>query len=306
MKKLIIDCEFAGQIPPLTEEEFRQLEDNILSDREVIHPIIIWDGIIVDGHNRYRILEKHPEIPFQTFEKSFSNRNEAMAWICRNQLGRRNLSSVQRKYLMGKQYHEEKATHGASDGFRGNQYVVGTGGQNDHLPGKTAERIAKQNHTSERTVRRNEKFALGVEAADEAVPGTKQQILSGELCPVDSAVNAVAAAPPEERESLARRLHDPDVQQRGKHRTESEEERVTRVVAEDMEAVIPRHKVNENSMLETLRGVTHTMIRSCNRCFDLFPTLLTDEHYREQVLEIMNEPKAYILNLESGGDNSEG
>lgn len=78
------------------------------------------------------------------------------------------------------------------------------------------------------------------------------------------------------------------------------------MVAEDMESVFPRHKVNENSMLETLRGVAHTMIRSCNRCFDLFPTLLTEERYREQVLEIMNEPKAYILNLESGGDNSEG
>ncbi|MCD8150517.1 MAG: hypothetical protein LUE92_13370 [Clostridiales bacterium] len=112
MKELKIDHEFADQIPPLTDEEFEQLEANILSDGEVINPIIIWNGIIVDGHNRYRIIEKHPEIPYKTFEKKFSDRNEVVAWICRNQLGRRNLTPQQKKYLIGKQYRMEKTSHG--------------------------------------------------------------------------------------------------------------------------------------------------------------------------------------------------
>ena len=102
--ELRIDPEFEGKIPPLTAEEFQQLENNILADGVVINPIIVWDGVIVDGHNRYRIVSKHPEIQFSTCEKTFADRYEAIAWICKNQLGRRNLTKEQKKYLIGKQY----------------------------------------------------------------------------------------------------------------------------------------------------------------------------------------------------------
>ena len=112
---LMIDQEFADKIPPLTKEEFEQLETNILADGVVINPLIVWNGVIVDGHNRYRILQMHPEIPYQTHEKEFTDRYEAIAWICKNQLGRRNLTPAQRKYLIGKQYEAEKN----SEGFRG-------------------------------------------------------------------------------------------------------------------------------------------------------------------------------------------
>ena len=44
--ELRIDPEFEGKIPPLTAEEFQQLENNILADGVVINPIIVWDGVI--------------------------------------------------------------------------------------------------------------------------------------------------------------------------------------------------------------------------------------------------------------------
>ena len=109
---LTIDPEFASIIPPLREDEQRQLEENILTDGVVINPLIVWNGVIVDGHNRYRILQKHPEIQFTTYEKAFSDRYEAIAWICKNQLGRRNLTPQQFKYLMGHQYKAEKTAYG--------------------------------------------------------------------------------------------------------------------------------------------------------------------------------------------------
>ena len=59
---LQIDKEFAEKIPPLTKEEYEQLEANILADGVVINPLIVWNGVIVDGHNRYRILQAHPEV----------------------------------------------------------------------------------------------------------------------------------------------------------------------------------------------------------------------------------------------------
>ena len=71
--ELVIDPEFADKIPPLTEEEYRLLEENILADGKIISPLITWNGIIVDGHNRYRILQAHPEIPIDYYDERFTS-----------------------------------------------------------------------------------------------------------------------------------------------------------------------------------------------------------------------------------------
>lgn len=110
--KLTIDPEFEAKCPPLTEDELSQLEENIIEEGIVFTPIIVWNNTIVDGHNRYKIIQEHPEIKFRTHEKHFENRYEALSWICRNQLGRRNLTPMQKKYLIGERYDAEKMVHG--------------------------------------------------------------------------------------------------------------------------------------------------------------------------------------------------
>ena len=105
---LRIDPEFESKIPPLTEEEYQLLEENILQDGVVLNPLIVWNGCIVDGHNRFRIIQAHPEIKYTVFEKEFPDRYAAIAWICCNQLGRRNLTPQQKKYLIGQRYEAEK------------------------------------------------------------------------------------------------------------------------------------------------------------------------------------------------------
>ncbi len=105
---LQIDPEFESKIPPLTEDEYRQLEENIISEGIVLMPLIVWNGTIVDGHNRYKIVQEHPEIIFTVHEKDFDNRYEALVLICNNQLGRRNLTPVQKKMLIGERYDAEK------------------------------------------------------------------------------------------------------------------------------------------------------------------------------------------------------
>ena len=204
---LNIDPEFASIIPPLREDEQRQLEENILADGVVINPLIVWNGVIVDGHNRYRILQQHPEIQFTTYEKEFSDRYEAIAWICKNQLGRRNLTPQQFKYLVGQQYEAEKCT----EQFHGNQHTLtnksGVGQFDRHQKSEcTAERIARETNTSEKYVRRSGQFSKGVDAAEEAVPGIKQEILTGSIKPTEKAVAAIAKAPPEERPALVQQL----------------------------------------------------------------------------------------------------
>ena len=52
--ELRVDPEFAKLIPPLQDTELSMLTDSILAN-ECEMPLLVWNGIIVDGHNRYRM-----------------------------------------------------------------------------------------------------------------------------------------------------------------------------------------------------------------------------------------------------------
>ena len=99
-RELQIDEEFKNLIPPLSEDEFSRLEKQILNEG-VREPIVTWNGVIVDGHNRYKICQKHG-LPFEIEEKSFGSREAAKIWSIENQVGRRNLDSVARMRLVYK------------------------------------------------------------------------------------------------------------------------------------------------------------------------------------------------------------
>lgn len=100
LSQLKIDPEFQSKIPPLQFEEEQQLEQNIIAKGRLLNPIITWNGCILDGHTRYRILKKHGFIKFEVEEIQLANKYEALAWICKNQLGRRNLSPERKKFLL--------------------------------------------------------------------------------------------------------------------------------------------------------------------------------------------------------------
>ncbi len=96
-----IDPEFKSLIPPLREEEYKQLEENI--KKEGVHESIkVWNNILIDGHNRYEICKKY-NISFVTVEKTdLKTRDDVKEWIIRNQLGRRNLNPSDYLALMYK------------------------------------------------------------------------------------------------------------------------------------------------------------------------------------------------------------
>ena len=207
---LHIDPEFKAQIPPLTQEERKQLEENILAEGELLAPILVWNGTIVDGHNRYEILQSHPEIPCIVRNLELETRDEVLVWICKHQLGRRNLTPEQKKFLMGKQYDAEKQ----ADGFHGNQHtcpVPSAGAQNEHKQAaeKTCERIARENHISASAVRRAALFAAGVDLAEELCPGIRQRVLSGDLKAPDAFFERLAKARPEDYDALLEQIKSP-------------------------------------------------------------------------------------------------
>ena len=213
MINLKIDPEFQSQIPPLTDDEFKQLEENILKEGKLLSPLIVWGNTLVDGHNRYAILQKHPEIYFSTMPLHFANREEALAWICKNQLGRRNLSPEQKRYLLGKQYEAEKK---AAKIFRGNQYTLakksgGTHDDNHHSGKKTCDRIAEENGVSRASVLRASHYTRGIDIADNLFPGIKQKVFSGEVKFTNEEMSKLVLSSPDKRQDVFAEIMHPEI-----------------------------------------------------------------------------------------------
>lgn len=94
---IVIDNEFKNLIPPLTPEEFAGLKQSLMSEG-CRDPLVLWGNILIDGHNRYDICTRK-NIPFQTVQREFADRNAAIEWIILNQFGRRNLPAHERARL---------------------------------------------------------------------------------------------------------------------------------------------------------------------------------------------------------------
>lgn len=177
-----IDKEFESLIPPLSSDEFKQLEENCVKDG-IRDPLVVWrvpsgDDILIDGHNRWKIAAKHGGIQFETVRKEFDNRNEVKAWIITNQFGRRNLSAYDRsvlalklKPLIAKKAKEnQKASGGAVP-------------QKSAKPIDTRQELAKAAGVSHDTIRRVERIEK------EAPEGIKQAVREGKLS-INQAYNA--------------------------------------------------------------------------------------------------------------------
>lgn len=213
LSSLKIDPEFSAQILPLSFDELQQLKMNMIRDGKLTDPIIVWNKTILDGHNRYNLLKKHSFIEYEIKEMELSSRQEALIWICNHQLGRRNLTPERRKYLIGKRYEVEKQVSQNC----GNQYTSAkkdATDQNDPCQNKsgshvTRQRIANETGTSEGYVQRAEKYMNGVEAADEAAPGTREEILNGQIKATDREICAIAKAPKEQRPEIVAELRKP-------------------------------------------------------------------------------------------------
>ncbi len=171
MQNLSINPELKSLIPPLTAEEFKQLETNVCQEG-IREPIITWQGTIVDGHNRYELAQMY-DLPFKVKEMAFASMEDCMDWMINNQLGRRNVTETQKAYLIGKKYENEKQR----DRFKGNQHTGGGGNFFPHQ--KTAERLGEEFGISDRQVKNNEDFAKGVDLLANVEPELKGQILQG-------------------------------------------------------------------------------------------------------------------------------
>ena len=282
MINLKIDPEFQSQIPPLTDDEFKQLEENILKEGKLLSPLIVWNNTLVDGHNRYAILQKHPEIYFSTMPLRFANREEALAWICKNQLGRRNLTPEQKKFLIGKQYSVE---HRKPGGNGNNQYTATTQEavqeelcQIDTIPPTSAEasirkQIAERNNVSESYVVRSEKFMRGVEIMEQMVPGMQEKILSGQFKVRDADMHRLARADfPNRKQIVHEILHPKD--------RPAPQKRIYEINYSALEAAVRRIQQDVDFLMKYL------------------PKVPDDAYVKVETTKILKQHKAYMAQFE--------
>ena len=182
---LKIDTEFKNLIPPLSSDERKQLEENLIQDgcRE---PLCVWNKTILDGHNRYEICTHH-QIPFKIVHIFLRSREEAVAWICANQLGRRNITDESRRYLIGKRYKMEQII-GAHNAVGTNQYTrkevrpkMLTEPLFEETACRTRERLGKEYRISHATVDKYGTYADAIDSLSRVDSELAPQRLSGQI-----------------------------------------------------------------------------------------------------------------------------
>jgi len=230
---IVIDDQFQGLIPPLSDIERIQLEQNIESEG-CRDPLVVWskfsdapkkalckeccrqvepvvgDGnyqcptcgygvsprhleeVLIDGHNRFEICSRLG-IKFRTIGLEFDSRQEALDWIYRNQLGRRNLSPDDASALRGRMYNGRKKKEGRPEKRDQNDPVVSE---------RTAEAVAKETGVSAPTIKRDGKFAEALDKVAPTVPDVMQKVRSGEVTKAD--VVAAAKEPERAKEILSK------------------------------------------------------------------------------------------------------
>lgn len=163
-KKIIILDELKELIRPLSEVEFEQLEQNILEEGCKV-PLVLWKKepgqfVLVDGHNRYAICQKHA-LKFPIEVRQYQDIEEVQRYMINNQLGRRNLTNLEMNYYIGLKYENEKQR-----GLKRSQET-----------GHTSERIAKEFNTSTRSV---ERYALMAKGLNRLESDLRKAVLAGE------------------------------------------------------------------------------------------------------------------------------
>lgn len=304
VRQLIIDPEFRDKIPQMTEAEFNQLEENILKDGRVKVPLTVWNDTIVDGHNRYAIIQKHPELKWSVDEVHFEDRYEAVVWICKNQLGRRNLTEEQKSFLRGKQYEAEKMTQGTN-----NQYVQAKSenGQNVHFHSRrevkdgTAGRIGKEYGVNGRTIRRDADFAKGVDAAEAIEAGAKNAILSGKSKIPKSVIAELPTMEPERQQEVIKTAKAGLPWEKPKSRNPAGYPKEWRELNQTIKAVVDsmydtdrvvEHTVDD--LLEDLGTIISDFAGKAKRSIQNYSTVLQEEGAKEKVIAALSEAEAAI------------
>jgi hypothetical protein len=182
---IFVNKELRDLIPPLSEEEFEQLEKNVVAEG-IRDPLVVWkqpngNDMLIDGHNRFFISAHHAGIPFKTVSMEFANMDEAKRWIILNQFGRRNLSAYDRsvlalklKPIIAEKAKENQANH-TEQGYQKSDKPVTTSKELAKVAGVSHDTIHKvetiQNSGDKELIRQVRGGETTINRAYQAVKG---------------------------------------------------------------------------------------------------------------------------------------
>jgi hypothetical protein len=201
---IVVNEELKAYIDPLTPEEHEALERSILTEgcRDAL---VLWGDVLVDGHNRYAICQKHG-LPFQTVQNTrFQSIEDVHLWMIDQHLGRRSVSDFVRGVLALRKKDivtERRArTANASSATADADAPTSSAASSDDAsvpppaPLNSREAIAKAARISSTQVQMIEKIQK--QAAPEVVAAVKSGTIS------INAAAAVASLPAEEQVAAA-------------------------------------------------------------------------------------------------------
>ena len=202
MQGIIIDEDFRTLLPPLSKDTYAALEENLIQNG-CRDSLVLWNGTLVDGHNRYEICTRL-DIPYNTVEKEFDSKDEVLIWIITTQAARRNLSARLLSYYRGLHYRTDKKIKGTY--VRGERKFDSS--QNGNYQNRTVGKLADIYKVSKNTIVRDEKGADAVDAIGKASLEARRMILAEEVRIDKKDLQALAAATKEEIAEVAAQIEE--------------------------------------------------------------------------------------------------
>jgi len=205
IQDIIIDEEFERYLPPLDKVAYADLEQDIINYGCRV-PLTLWNGILIDGHNRYSILTKYG-LPFETKSMEFESRDHVLDWIILNQIAQRNLTPLQLSFFRGVRYNTNKRIIRNEQGInQHNEVKAQSGPKPQNL--STAARLAEQYNVSRNTIKRDAQVANAIVAIGKDSPDTKRSILSGETKITKKQLKELAAGTEDDVTRIIEQIQD--------------------------------------------------------------------------------------------------
>lgn len=292
---MTIDEEFQKLIPPLTDDEYRQLEENCIKEG-IREAILVWDRgddlVIVDGHNRYKIAREH-NLKWNHKVMNFESREDAMLWMIDNQLGKRNLQKYdavilndKKRSILSELAKKNKGGDRKSEKFKESvpkkswDLISKKEQRKASRENETDYKIAKSAGVSEDTVRKVRK----IEA--EATPQVKEAVRQGKLS-INQAYN-----------STFPKVLDPVKEAKERH--EAFQEKAKEDVVDFKDAMLDKYDQNI---------ISHGFVRDLYRmgtAVKLFGLSHKKEEIEEQIAKLSEETiKNIIVNIQASIDELE-
>ena len=184
--RLRVNPDLRFLVAPLSEQAHKELKGRLLQNG-CSTPIRVWENTVLVDYEAFEICKSN-SIPMTVSRIRLGSMEEATAWICKNQLLRKDIPEKMRQYLIGKRFLVEKAlgAHEATKGRRSaasemTTTVIVDNNPYDDTATKTCERLGLEYHISFATVRKYGIFAGILDYIRSKEPSLADKILSGKI-----------------------------------------------------------------------------------------------------------------------------